>query len=71
MPNTNNNNRSPTSQKIAPSDFHFFSFNQKNMLVEHISTRSAGVATRAVLGNLCSEVVKSERTKVAGIISGQ
>jgi len=41
------------------------------MFVQHISTRSVGVATRAILRNLCSEHVKSDRTKVGGIISGQ
>jgi len=39
--------------------------------VKQISTRSVAVAKGAVLRNVCSEAIKSDRTKVAGIISGQ
>jgi hypothetical protein len=47
------------------------SFSQKNMFVEYSSRRSVGVATSDVLRNLCSQAFKSDRTKVAGTISGQ
>ena len=57
--------------RTTPRESPISSFNQKNMLVEHSSSRSVGVATREVLRNLCSEAVKSNGTKLAGTISGE
>jgi hypothetical protein len=38
--------------------------------VEHAPTGSVGFATTEVLRNVCSEAVKSNKTKEAGINSG-